>query len=411
MITREQFLLRQPSFPKVEPTDPYYYDVACKLFDLLKKSEDLDVYPDALIGRAALCIVGYLQDVIADCGVWRSFVNECRRLYGRTIPFYEIGEDYVDYELNREDVRFLMWYALSMYYEPLRLTDPLDSRFEKAADACMTLLSEVYDDAPVPEGYMRWRHVELNDPEDTKEVVELAQWLFMHSYLLTPAFALTLSEIMEDIEMPSGRSDKRGETGKDKKDFDYVMRERLDEAMQQMPTGPLAMFTGEWVTLVLGGSIPEESAAPSMQPHKYYTSFIKATGGKEIAYFQTYDELNRFFIDSLGWEADTEHLPMMKEDHDFVLLVNHDKGLLVARNVARCIAAPDNSLYDREYAATHAINLLTVRGVCPADLLHYICERGWLPDARFPGSDDTHLVADNYDFIARCYLQLYYRGD
>ncbi|MDE6559546.1 MAG: DUF3843 family protein [Muribaculaceae bacterium] len=57
------------------------------------------------------------------------------------------------------------------------------------------------------------------------------------------------------------------------------------------------------------------------------------------------------------------------------------------------------------------MDLITERGLCPADLLHYIFEHDALPDAHFPGSDDYVLVDKNRDFIARCYLQKYYRGD
>lgn len=402
-ITREQFLLRQPSFPEVSPSDPFYYDLTCRLLSRLLESKVLDVYPDAIVGRAALCVVGYLQDVVADCGVWRSFVNECRRLYGRTLPFYEVGEEYVDYELNREDVRFILWYSLSMYYEPLRVADPLDVRFDNAADVCMGLLSEAYEESPVPDGYVRWRHVELGVPEEQNEVLDLAQWLFMHCYLMTPAFAFSLSQIVEEVGM-----DKEG-------DSTLILQQRLEEAMRQEPTGPLSLYIGEWLHLILSGKpLTEPSSDTTSEnrpPHKFYTAFTKATGGKEIAFIPTYDELNRFFIDSLGWEKGEEHLPQMKGDRDFIILVNREKGMLVARNVARCVASPDNPLYDKKYAASHAISLLTERGVCPADLLHYICSHGWLPDAVLPGSSDHDLVASNYDFIARCYLQQYYRGD
>ncbi|MDE6841912.1 MAG: DUF3843 family protein, partial [Muribaculaceae bacterium] len=71
------------------------------------------------------------------------------------------------------------------------------------------------------------------------------------------------------------------------------------------------------------------------------------------------------------------------------------------------------------YARTHAIDLLTERGRCPHDLLERIWHEGWLPDAVFPGDypDEESrvaahsLVTENHDFIARCYLQQYYRGD
>ncbi len=399
-ITREQFLLRQPAFPDTEPSDPFYYDLANRLLSEALESEALKDFPDAIVGRAALCVIGYLQDVVADCGVWRSFINECRRLYGRTLPFFKVEDEYyVDYELNGADVHFLIWYSLCMYYEPARLISPLDKRFEIVSALWTSILSDAYDEAPVPEGYTRWRHAEMGDADDSSLILELANWLFMHNYLMTPAFALSLSEIVEQV----------GFKGEEQM---AELQNRLEEAMHQQPTGPLALFIGEWVRMIISGkTLPEEEKTPAAEPHKFYRIFQEATNGEEIAFFDSYDSLNNFFINSMGWEKGVEHLPQMKNDHDFIILVNHDKGMLVARNIARCVAAPQNPLYDKEYAAKHAISLLTERGVCPADLLHYICSHGWLPDAVFPGTTDHALVRDNYDFIARCWLQQYYRGD
>lgn len=352
------------------------------------------------MGRAVLAVTGYFQDVVADCGVWRSFINECRRLYGRTLPFYDVAEDYVDFELNREDLRFLLWYTLSMYFEPLRVCNPLDSCFDKGAELLYDILDGLYDEAPVPEAFTRWREIELGVPEEADSVLDMGNWLFMHCYLMTPAYALTLSEIVSAVDMKDG-------------DNVAELQQRLEKSMSEDPTGPLALYLGEWLHLIIAGHPAPERPAPaaSSRPHKFYKAFTQASGGKEIGYFATYSELNRFFIEALGWEEGEQHLPQMKDEKDFVILVNHDKGMLLARNIARCIADPDNPLYDRKYAETYAMQLLTERGACPADLLHYIYSHGWLPDAHFPGSEDKALVAANHDFIARCYLQQYYRGD
>ena len=141
------------------------------------------------------------------------------------------------------------------------------------------------------------------------------------------------------------------------------------------------------------------------------TGLVKATGGEPLAFISCYRAFNDFLIDRLGWKAGEDHLVQLKDCRAFVLMANPEKGLLVATDICRCIKAPSNPMYDAVYANSHAIELLTVRGKCPHDLLAYICGKDWLPDAVFPGSDDHVLVARFHDFIARCYLQLYYRGD
>lgn len=399
MITKEQFLLRQPSMPEETETDKFYFELCNRLADIAREQGLFPSYPEKVMERAALALIGYYQDVICDAGVWRSFISECRRLYGHSVPFYSSeGDDYVDFELNKADVRFMTWYALSMNYENRRVCYPKDKEILTGADVWYDELERVYDEAPMPVNYRFSAELEIHSEEDRPEIMRLANWLFLHCYLMTPAYALTLSEIASECDLA-------------KEDGILEMQKKLDMSMWQDPTGPLALYLGEWLYLVVEGKPAPEPPSGEGQVHKYYSAFTSYTGGKTLRFFATYEEMNRFFIEALGWAEGEEHLPQVKSDRDFVLMVDPVKGMLLARNVARCISSPDNQLYDKEYARLHALDLLTERGLCPGDLLRLVCKNGWLPDAHFPGSDDFELVARDNDFIARCYLQQYYRGD
>lgn len=398
-ISIQQFLLRQPSGPAETETDRFYLDIANGLLDIAGNEGLFAGWPDAVVRQAALCVVGYYQDVIADAGIWHAFVNENRRLWNRTLPFYDTGEEYIDYELNRADVRFMVWYALAMTWEDRRDLYPLDETLLAGADRWHSYLEERYDEAPVPVDYHLAHELEIHADEDQEGVMALANWLYLHCYLLTPANALTLSELMAG-------QDFSGEAGH------VRLRESLHKAMNEFPTGPLALYLREWLYLVLEDRMPPEPRNRAEgDEHPYYSRFMKATGGRVTAYFATYEEMNRFWIEALGWEPGVEHLSVLRSSRDFAVMVNRTKGMLVARDVARNIADPDNPLYDREWACAHAFEMLSVRGACPGDLLKYVTGKGWLPDAVFPGTDDYGLVRENQDFIARCYLQQYYRGD
>lgn len=401
MITKDQFLLRQPSMPEETETDKFYYDLTNRLADIARERKLFPSYPEKVVERVALALIGYYQDVICDAGIWRSFISECRRLYGYTVPFYStVEEPYTDYELNRADVRFMVWYALSMNYENRRVCYPLEKELTEGADIWFEELEKVYEEAPIPANYRFSAELELHNEEDRPEIMRLANWLFLHCYLMTPAYALTLSEIASEVDLS--------------KDEGIIeMQKRLDVSMWQDPTGPLALYLGEWLHLIVEGKHapqPTEKITDN-QPHKYYQAFTQFTGGETIRFFATYEEMNQFFIDALGWTPGENHLEQVKNDRDFVLMVDEKKGMLMARNVAKCIASPANSLYDKEYATLHSIDLLTQRACCPPDLLLLILKNGWLPDAVFPDSDDKELVKNYADFIARCYLQQYYRGD
>lgn len=397
IISKQDFLAWQPNYPEITETDPYYWELSNRMANVAIDNTFYKTLPEGVIKRVVLCLTGYIQDVISDAGIWRSFVEANRKLYGWSVPFHDTPEDYIDYELNREDVRFLVWYAIAMGYEDKRLLYPHNPELLQLADIMFEFLESNYEEAPVPEKYNLSRGLDFNDQEDSKDIYHLGQWLFLHCYLLTPAYAMTLGEIMSDPELR-------------KKDNLPMLHERLEQSMMQDPTGPLALFVSEWLYLILNGKLLSRNEEKG-DIHPYYDRFTKATGGKTIEFFDTYESMNRFFIDKLGWEAGEEHLPMMKGERDFVLMVNKNKGMLAARNVARCIASPDNPFYDKEYAKEHAFDLLTIRGLCPGDLLRTIFVNNWLPDAHFPDSEDYKLVADNKDLIARCYLQQYYVGD
>ncbi|MDE5790165.1 MAG: DUF3843 family protein [Muribaculaceae bacterium] len=397
LISKQDFLAWQPNYPEITETDPFYWEFSNKLVEVAKDNSFYKELPQGVIKRVSLCLTGYLQDIVSDAGIWRSFVEANRKLYGWSVPFHDTPEEYIDYELNREDVRFLVWYAVAMGYEEKRDIYPHNVKLLELADLLFEYMESIYEEAPVPETYNISRGLDFNDQEDSKDIYRLGQWLFLHCYLITPAYLMTLGEIMSDPELR-------------KQENLPMLHERLEQSMMQDPTGPLALFISEWLYLILNGKLLKRKEEKG-DIHPYYDRFTKATGGKTIAFFDTYESMNRFFIEQLGWEAGEEHLPMMKGERDFVLMVNKYKGMLAARNVARCIASPDNPFYDKEYAKNHAFDLLTIRGLCPGDLLRMIFENNWLPDARFPETDDTKLVDENCDFIARCYLQQYYVGD
>lgn len=402
LIKEQDFLYRQPCAPHKIPTDPYYFRLCNRLAEICKREKLLQDWGDVMLKRVIIGIVDYFQDILTDTGIFRSFSEQHFKLYGRRLPFYNIDpETYIPHELNPEDIRFLIWYTLAMYSEgSKRKLNPLDSRILRAADAIHDELNKLYDDpdTPVPADFNIARDLELNNPEEADELFHFGNWLFMYCYLMTPAYAMTLSEIVHGPEL-SGNPDPQ------------ALMKKMEESMMEDPTGPLALYLSEWIYLILKGKMPREQRPQGADTvHPYYAKVVEATGGSPIAFFHTYNDLNRFFIDVLGWD-DEENLPALKESRDFVILVNREKGMLVARNVAACIKMEGNPCYDKDYARDHAIDLLTMRGLCPADLLHYLFDHDAIPDAHFPGDDNFRLVHDNRDFIARCYLQKYYRGD
>ncbi|MDE6523261.1 MAG: DUF3843 family protein [Muribaculaceae bacterium] len=397
MLKFESFLLGQPCCPEETSTDRYYFNLTNRLIELAEQDNNVSKFHSALIERAALCVIGYFQDMIADAGLWHGFIDECRRLYGTPVPFFNVSDDYIDYELNREDVGFIVWYAIAMYSDD-RCIYPFAQEIVALADVWFNHLEEVYDKSPVPVGYHLAHELDVYAEEDKDMILRLGSWLYLHSWLLRPAFAFTSNQIVSDMLAEGKGNDE--------------IANAIQETVKKEPTGPLALYIGEWVHLTINHKLSKrrERKEESLI-HPAFEKLTAATGGEPVKFIEGYKNFNEFLINSLGWKAGEEHLTQLKDCRDFVLMANSQKGLLVAVDICRCIKSPLNPYYEKEFASSHAIDLLTVRGVCPHDLLAYICDKGWLPDAKFPGSNDTEIVARFHDFISRCYLQLYYRGD
>ncbi len=372
----------------------YYESLADELSSIWINSGFMPDVPDYIRDEAVFAITGYFEDIASDLGVWRSFIDLNRKFYGKPLPFYEAGEDYIDYELNKEDIKFLIWYVLNVFpSEKNDRPDPYDRAISEMADSIFFRLDEAYEAAPSLHEYFDIRELDLHSEADSEELMQFGSWLYWKSYLMYPALESNMPFILQDI---------------DTSDTELVTR-CLSEAQAEFPTGPLALYLREWMYMIFKGKLPPQHIPQSGEPHKYYTAFVKATGGKRTAYFSSYHEMNRFFITALGWEDGIEHLASLKDEKDFTLFVSPEKGMLVARNVARCINDPDNPLFDRSHALSNSYRMLSERGYCPCDLLRYSIRNGWLTEARYPHHEDIAVKPDDADFIARCMLQIYYR--
>lgn len=424
----KQYLFTRPGEPEENATDRIYLDLCNRLLEVWEESGFVADAPDDLRHVVVTGLIGYYQDVLCDTGLWRSFTDECLRRYGRRVPFHADTEEYVVYELNSSDVEFVLWYELAFNSMQFRFRYPLDKEIVGLAGLLFAVLESGYDDMVNPEGHREFFDVELNNPEDSEHLYNFIQWLYWKNWLILPPFQLTYSQLYPElIELQNNSADSADAAKKIDK-----FRHQI---MASLPTGPLALYLREWLSLIVDGRPPKERPRryigpdsddiPAAEEHPYYTAFMKANGDRPLRFIADYAQLNDFFIKGMGWNEGEEHLPAMKSHSDFVLMATPHGGLMVAKNIAKCISHPDNHLYDREYARKFAFNLISQRAVCPGDMLRYICSNGWLPDATFPEypslypedcrrpteDERRNAACDNWDFLSRVYLQEYYRGD
>ncbi|MCQ2290772.1 MAG: DUF3843 family protein [Muribaculaceae bacterium] len=398
-ISAKEFMRMQPNTKKVTEVEKFYMLLATKLTKHWDESGRFSDMPDTQREAVVLAVVGYFQDVVTDAGIWRSFTMMHEHLYGTPLPFYGRSDDYIDYELNRDDLRFIIWYALEgQHYKNFNLS-PLDADIGWLADEFHQLLDEVYETAPEAIEYNMKAGVDPEDVEDANSIFELSTWLFYHCYLLKHASKIAIAKAhleARDIYQ------KEGAAAAEK------IQDLYDRVMLSQPCGPLALPIGEWVQMVATGELPKKVKVEKKEIHHLYTDFVKANG-KEIAFFKDYEALVSFLTCKMGWEQEEGGvLPNLKAHANFVILANKEHGILIAPNVAQFVAMEGNTLYNKALASQEAHTLVTEPGRCPADLIRYLFNRGLLPDAKLPADESGTILHDNWDFLARLYQQEFY---
>lgn len=407
-ITIKDFMLKQPNYPDVAESDKYYIILANRLAKLLDNSRLLVNTPEQVRKDVVLAVVGYFQDVVADAGIWRSFSTMCKELYGTPLPIYRIPDDYIESELNEIDVQFVVWYVMEMSSERNGTLSPYDRDVERVSHLFFSVLDAAYDDAPVPVELQMALDVDLTDESEAQRIYDLSYWLFWDSYFLRPA-------AKEALRAATERAHEIIRANKDEDEARRQLAQLNRDVMVESYTGPLSLSIGEWIKLIVDGKmpLPDEAATTSASTsnHKYYDALLAATGGSPVAFLDSYDALETFLSDDMGWGVSAEgHLPDMRHFDNFVVLGNPAKGILIAHDVAQYIKHPDNPLYDSRLAAAEAHLLAIEPGRVPIDLLKYLFSNNLLPDARLPHDTAGNLLHDNWDFFARLYLQHYYRA-
>ena len=408
-LSKQAFLITQPGYPDVSRADDYYYEVAKRLLNSLEGTQVQQVCGEEHCRQLALTVVGYFQDVVADAGIFRSFCTLCNELYNKTIPLFEeqIGEDYIDSELNLTDVKFITWYFLESISSEKGTLAPRHSAVEEAAAAMYKVLDECYEDAPVHDDYLALREIDFDNPdaEMVHDIYDTTYWLFWNSYFMRHAAKPTIAMALAEGKKVLG-------TVGDNDRAAALVDEINHRTLEEYPTGPLSLYAHEWIRQIVDGVSPFKKRKKSVaEPHHFYTEFLEATGGKNIAFCPTFDDLDHFLSEKMKWGKTEEgHFPQFKEFGNFVLYVTPEKGMLIAPEVAQYVVHPDNPCYNKKEAKAEAHELITMQGRCPIDLVKHLFANGMVPDAALPWDDSRRALLDNWDFLARFYLQSFYRA-
>lgn len=188
----------------------------------------------------AIKVVLYFEDIICDGGIWRSFVNKHRELYGKTLPFYPVDEkDYQADEPHVEDIRYLLWEVVMDCYQDVMI-NPQDKLLAEIAKIFYDVLDAEFEKAPINEGMQQFFQ-EATFMADFIEMREMLGWLWMDCYLTEGHKKFDVAEEMIDEVC-------------DVLHFDNHDPRAIYAALSQMvfryQCGPLALFPAEWLALL-----------------------------------------------------------------------------------------------------------------------------------------------------------------
>lgn len=144
-----------------------------------------------------------------------------------------------------------------------------------------------------------------------------------------------------------------------------------------------------------------------------YNNFMKASEGRPVMYFSSGNEMMDFFTTKMEYTSAPDFDLPKNFNKKILLSISKEDGLQVMTDGIECIKDPLNPFYDQASAKHGAINYYVCPGYCPLEVLYYLIENNFLPDAALNSvMGEEHgrkLLNDNRDFVLRYFLK--YNGE
>lgn len=227
-------------------TDGYYLRISNKV----RKVFDANIIKYTLlrflekdsIDELACFLTSYFEDIISDTGLWKAFVNNHIKLYNRDLPFYNLNE-YVEEEINIQDVSFLIWYYINMNHDKVFVSPFNDFIFE-IAERIMEVFDEAWEYAPENKALQDYYTLEKSETNYFK-VRDLIDRILLESYL----FIDTRKERAGSVE---GILKKKEEAH-----FTLaLLNHSRDVLLHTSYTALLALSGKEWAAEIIGDDHP-----------------------------------------------------------------------------------------------------------------------------------------------------------
>ena len=227
------------------PTDAYYLRVCNDVKKRLLKWSDVPLFMENLsegdLDQLCCFLVCYFEDIISQTNLWRTFTRKHEELYGKKIPFYN-AKDYLEDEINKEDVSFLIWYYLNTINGE-RFIHPYHLLLIDASAKVMEVLDEEYEYAPENTSLKSYYVI----PETEKDFYRTR--MVMDNILLKSYLFMDAQTSLRDKEEEIVKS-------KNRETLLNYLNENRDGFLHSYCTSLLGFRAKEWAAYLLGKDHP-----------------------------------------------------------------------------------------------------------------------------------------------------------
>ena len=357
--------------------------------DFVRLQPDLGESTETIMHYSAISLASYMEDIVAETGVWHSFSMLCKELCGQDIPLYHNREgEYFHDEPSLEAVRFLIWHAAGEMDDSCWSAN--EECFCEMARVAYKRMDEAFEDLSINDELSDDINTLLHDAKDDFQKLRPAlMWIYYNNYITRSAVSEDLTQnIMDELDKVNGTK------------FPTSLK-RYHATVSSIfayRVGPLAVKPQAWY---LNGILTPFD----MDILKHWEEMVKEdpdyiregtenmTGkklldrldGKEIFYFSGEKDMKDFLKEKLVFREDM--LAAMKgfEGEDVRPLFFVDKNaekyaMHFCFGYTPCIADPVNPYYDSQYAKEEVMDMFYSVHNVSTSLVLYLLEHDFIPE-------------------------------
>ena len=244
-------------------TDIHYLTIANAIYSCLKSEQKfmlLRFVDEDEIVNLCCFITCYYEDVISQTNIWKSFKKLYFEAHKKRLPFYTLGDHYVDEEINGEDISFLIWYYINTIQSEVFI-NPHNRIFFDIAGQVMDVLDEDYEFAPENQVLKNIFTLNPDEADESYEFYETRSYLqtvFFESYLFYPDIKRRLDDDIFETLMALDEE-------KPELKLSYI-REVTEDYTFNKVSALLALNAKDWAKEVLGPSHANYEAWSNISP-------------------------------------------------------------------------------------------------------------------------------------------------